>query len=211
MLKLKFKLLTTSWGLPITRQIHYIPTLIHQEMINKLGLSCTIQSFKPKSATPINPKKKKLNFYFRKWEIKTWFLRCKSNFLLSNQWIDKRRLAHIRPPQNRKLRPMIFGALLGLPTALHKHHLLNPRLTRVGSDNDVGVGQDHFLCHLFRVNPRRHKQDCPYQPGGIGDWSALGSLRGWGRGILGRVAAGPVWEMGWERECERSGFRLEWK
>lgn len=146
-------------------------------MINKLSLSCT--NFKVLNPNKQHPETQKVQENHTKWEnFKTWLLRSKSNFLLANQSIDKRRLAHIRPTQNRKLGPVIFGTLLGFPTALHELHLLDPRLTRVWSDNDVGAGQDHVLCHLVRVDPGRHKQDGPDEPGGVGDLSGLGSLRG---------------------------------
>ena len=147
-------------------------------MVNKLSLSCT--NFKVLNPNKQHPETQKVQENHKKLEKlkKTWLLRCKSNFLLANQSIDKRRLANIRPTQNRKLGPVIFGTLLGFPTALHELHLLDPRLTRVGSDNDVGAGQDHVLRHLVRVDPGRHEQDGPDEPGGVGDSSGLGSLRG---------------------------------
>lgn len=161
-------------------------------MIDKLSLSCT--NYTQISNTQ-KPKLHENNFKSSlRREIKnnTWFLRCKSNFLLANEGIDKRRLADIRATQNGKLGPTIFGAILGPRTALHELHLPNPGVTRIGSDHDVGSGQDHLIGDFVRLDPGRHEQDGPDEPGRVGHWWALGGLGGRG-GILCRVpAAGRV-------------------
>lgn len=114
--------------------------------------------------------------YYTKKNIKTWLLRCKSNFLLANEGIDKGRLAHVRATKNRELGPVVFGAILCPPTALHELHFLNPGVTRVGANHDVGAGQDHVLGDFVRVDSRRHKQDGPNEPGGIRHGRSLRSL-----------------------------------
>jgi hypothetical protein len=184
-------------------------------MIDKLSLSCT-------NYTQIsNTQKPKLHENYLKSllrrEIKknkkiknTWFLRCKSNPLLANEGIDKRRLADIGATQNGKLGPVIFGTVLGPRTALQELHLPNPGVTRVGSDHDVGSGQDHLVSDLIQLDPGRHEQDGPDEPGRVGHWWAPGGLGGRGRirgCMLGRVpAAGRVGETGWETESETCGF-----
>ena len=92
-------------------------------------------------------KKKKENRKKKRKKERTWFLKSESNFFFSNQSINKRRLAHIRPAQDCKLGSIIFGTILSPIATLNKLHFLKQlefyiqRFVRLEVWNREGKGE----------------------------------------------------------------------
>lgn len=137
----KHKYQNSQTNIPISRQIHQIPTIINPKMIDALRLpyKTTIQH----QAKVFNYLSMKLiNIEVKERKKLTRFLRRESQLLPPNKRIKKRRFPNIRPTNKRELRKIIRWTIFSPNTTLHELSLNNLSISCVFAENYVRAFQD---------------------------------------------------------------------
>lgn len=131
---------------PITRQIHNVPTLIHQEVIDKLSLSCLFFSkLKINKNQNFQDKGRVLNQEPRT-KKQTRFLGSESDFFFTDQTVDKRWFSDIGTTQDGNLGKVVFRTVSSTSAALDELDLFDLGVARERSDYDVGARKHHIIC-----------------------------------------------------------------